>query len=432
MSFRTLMRLLVPAIVLVAGVGCAQMLIATAPKPPQKPRQERAMLVETRTVAPSSYPVVVKAKGTVIPTVSLDLQSEISGRVIWKNPELTLGGRVKKGDVLVRIDARDIHLSIEQQRAAVERANAELALERGRKAVAEQEWQLFAGDKAQGEADLALRGPQLRTAEVGLKGAKSGLDQAKLQLSRTVIRAPFDALVRSNSVEVGRLVSPNQAVATLVASSSFLVVVSLPVDDLAWLKVPGINSPLIGRAEVERARKSDDPMSAFAELGALARITQRVGDKEIERGGLVVRLLSDLDSAGRMARLLVSISDPLGTQAAQEGRPPGLPMLLGAYVHVEIGGSEVQDVIRLPRLALRGGDKVFVADSDDKLEIRPVEIVRRGVDEVFVKSGLGQGDRVIVSAMPAATPGMELRVRDEAGPEARAEGSREPPTEVPQ
>ena len=107
-------------------------------------------------------------------------------------------------------------------------------------------------------------------------------------------------------------------------------------------------------------------------------------------------------------------------------------MLLGAYVHVEIGGSEVQDVIRLPRLALRGGDKVFVADSDDKLEIRPVEIVRRGVDEVFVKSGLGQGDRVIVSAMPAATPGMELRVRDEAGPEARAEGSREPPTEVPQ
>ena len=124
---------------------------------------------------------------------------------------------MKKGDVLVRIDARDIHLSIEQQRAAGARANADLALERGRKAVAEQEWQLFAGDKAQGEADLALRGPQLRTAEVGLKGAKSGLDQAKLQLSRTVIRAPFDALVRSNSVEVGRLVSPNQAVATLVA-----------------------------------------------------------------------------------------------------------------------------------------------------------------------------------------------------------------------
>jgi multidrug efflux pump subunit AcrA (membrane-fusion protein) len=293
----------------------------------------------------------------------------------------------------------------------LERARTELELELGRKRVAQAEWQLYGAEQAEASQSLALREPQQKAAELSLRTAETGLEQAKIQHGRTLIKAPFDAVVRSNSTEAGRLVTPGQSLANLIDTSLFLVSVSVPPADLAWLKIPGTNAPALTRDIADKARAAEDPRAAFAELSSLVRVSQRIGNERIERSGVIIRMLGDLDPAGRMARLLVSVRDPLGRedQEQREG-VAGLPILLGAYVTVEIEGRRVEDVVELPRVALREGNKVYLVSGKGTLDEREVEILHRSENSVLVKSGLSGGERVITSSLAAPVLGMELRV----------------------
>lgn len=405
-------RGLLPLLVFGAGLFGAKRLVDTRPIPEKRPRTERGLMVEARTVKPGDHQVTVTAHGTVVPALTIDLAAEISGRVTWKNPELTVGGQVKAGDLLVRIDQRDYKLALAQQTAAVARAEAELELERGRKRVAEEEWRLF-GQADAGSPALATREPQLRSVELGLATARSSLDQAKLTLDKTVVRAPMNAIVRQNHTEAGRLITPQQPVAQLIGSDTFLVEVSLPVDDLRFLRVPGVDVPLLSDQELQALATEGEQVPWAHERTTFARVVQQAGEASIERVGFVTRLLGDLDPVGRMARVLVAIRDPLGAELSErEGR---LPLLLGAYVQVALSGREVKQVIELPRVALRDGDRVYVATDEERLAIRPVDVVRRRRDSVLIGSGLSAGDRVILSIMPSAVEGMELRVQDASG-----------------
>ncbi|MCG8557526.1 MAG: efflux RND transporter periplasmic adaptor subunit [Proteobacteria bacterium] len=398
-------RAVLPIALLVASVLGARALIRSRPQPAKKARADQGLLVETLTVERGRQRVSVHAKGNVIPAREVTLQPEVTGRVLWQHPELIVGGRIKKGATLLRIDPRDYDLSVHQQTAQVERATLELELEQARQKVAEREWQLFGEAPPTPRAGaLALRKPQLRTAQVALHSAKSGLDKAKLQLKRTLVKAPFNALVRSEAVEVGQLVSPQSRLATLVGSDAFFVQVAVPVDELGSVRIPGLN----------------------AERGSAARVLQQIGEQRIERRGRVMRLLGEVDPMGRMARLLVQVDDPLGLEVAGEDRArgTGMPLLLGAYVSVELQGGEVAGVAEIPRLTLRAGNGVYVARPDNTLGMRQVRIVHRRAESVLVR-GLDSGERLIVSPVPSAIEGMRLRTLADK-PSKRAPGKRAP------
>lgn len=433
MNFKqAVVRGLLPLLVLGAGFWGAKRLVDTKPIPEKRPRQERGLMVEVTTVTPGNQRVIVVAHGTVVPAYTVDLAAEISGRVTWKNPELTVGGQLVAGDVLVRIDQRDYKLALAQQKAAVAKAQAELELERGRKRVAEEEWKLFGKDET-GSPALAQREPQLRSVELGLASAQTSLDQAKLTLDKTVVRAPVNAIVRENYTEAGRLITPQQPVAKLVGSDTFMVEVSLPVEDLRFLSVPGVDKPLLKDEELHELTALGQDVESIRERTAFASVVQQAGEVSIERSGFVTRLLGDLDPVGRMARVLVAIRDPLGKELPAEQN--ALPLLLGAYVQVTLEGRQLEGVVELPRLALREGDRVYLASADDKLAVRTVQVVRRRRHTVLVSSGIESGDRVILSVMPSAVEGMELRVTEkerdgvEAGKRAELRGAVPPGAE---
>jgi multidrug efflux pump subunit AcrA (membrane-fusion protein) len=427
------LKAVAPVVVLVGAVLGARWLVMTRPEPKKKPREERAVLVEAQPVHRGDTRVTVRGNGTVIPAYSVDVMAEVGGRVVWKHPQLTTGGLVRKGDTLLRIDPRDYKLAVAQQKAALERTRTEIALERGRAAVAAREWEMFSGEgaKAPGNEELALRKPQLRAAELAIESAEASLEQAKLQLGKTTLTAPFDAVVRTNATEEGRLVMPQQVLAELVNTRVFMVAVSVPVDELQWLKIPGTNAPLLTDEAVREAYDSDDPAAAFAEMSSLALVTQEVGQQVVQRPGIIVRMLGDLDPVGRMARLLVSIRDPLGRETAEQQAEGGgdgasrdenqLPILLGAYVSVELQGKRADDVIEIPWRTLREGDRVHVYD-DGKLDIRQVEILRSSPESVLVQRGLSDGDMLITSTLTAPVQGMDLRLVSERDPEAPPAG----------
>jgi RND family efflux transporter MFP subunit len=391
-------RALVPALILAAAIAGMMILVKTKPEADKKAIEERGVLVELTEVQPGTERVEVIARGSVVPARRVILSSEVGGRVIWVADDLLSLGSFNAGDSVLRVDPRDYRIAVEQQNAAVRSAETELELERSRKTVAEKEWERF-GDKRGATPALAVREPQLKTAQVAVKSAESGLRKARLAVSRTVVKAPFPGYVAERNVELGQVVAPGTPVATLVGTDAYWVQVSVPVSELGWFKIPGVNG--------------DD--------GSVVDVRQRRGDRTLTWKGQVLRLLGEVDPIGRMARVLVEIRDPLGQRPeglAEGERAP--PILVGSYVEVAISAREVDKAFAVPRSALRDGDQVFVMNGSGKLEIRPVDIAWRRPTDVLVIGGLAAGDRLITSPIPAPVAGMTLRVKGESEQAAKA------------
>jgi len=378
---RSLYKLLFVVIIVAIGAVIARGLIMTKPVAKRKPVSITAPLVEYIEVNPQSHRVMVYATGTVIPARQVSVQPQVKGAVIWTSPGLVPGTLVKADEELVRIDPRDYELAVVQHRASLAKAQVDFEIEQGRYEVAGREWELLQGDVQYTQAgrDLALRKPQLENAKAGIDAAKSVLKKAELDLERTVIYAPFNAVIISESVDAGQLVSSGVAIATLAGSDTFRVQASLKIDDLAWIYVPGAN----------------------AEKGSHARVIQQSGADRENHTGVVERLLSDVDAKGRMARVLISIPDPF------EGNRQ-MPLLLGAYVAVEIEGKSLKDVYVIPDKAFRQGGKVWLIKADNTLFIKEIEFIRRQKNNVIVK-GLSPRDRLITSRISAPVDGMKLR-----------------------
>jgi len=399
-SKKVMIQAAAAAVVLAVGVLAATWLISTPPQPERRHEEAAVPLVRVLDAEPVSYRVTLAAMGTVVPAQEVALFPQVTGRIVEQSPGLVPGGVFRQGDTLLRIDPRDYRIAVKQQEAALERARLELRLETGRKVIAEREWKLLEADipDIQEYRELALREPHQRNAAASLAAAEAALELAELNLERTVIRAPFNAIVQEEFVDEGQLVSPQTRLATLVGTDRFWVQVSIPVDRLRWIDLPQDGKP----------------------AAPDVRITQETGpDVTIERHGRLLRLLGDLDPAGRMARVLVSIEDPLVLARKAGQRGPGL--MLGAYVRVEIMGRTLRDVFVVPRTAIREGDRLWVLDEDDALRFRDVTIAWRSGEEVVVSEGLQRGERVVVTPLASPIPGMKLRPQAEAAPTSGAQ-----------
>lgn len=379
-------RIVLPVLILLGGVGTAVGLVMSKKQPERSKRTPLPPKVSVMTAAPQSAPAAVEALGTVVPARTLALQAEVSGRVLHIHPDLVPGGKIKKGDVLVRLDARQFSMALDERKAAEERARFELALEEGRVRVAAREWKLVGSEKNSGPDGraLALREPHLKNAQANLLGAQAAVARAELEVSRCVLRAPFDVLVKDEAIEVGQIVTPQSKLATLIGTEAFWVQTSVPVSSLRWI----------------HTEEDEEPSKVL--------IHQSLGDNtSIEREGHVLRTMGEVDPKGRMAQVMVSIPDPLGLNT--KGAPA---LLLGSYLRVSIQGRALQDVFVVPRIALREDGVLWVVDKQDKLRIRATNPVWRGSNEVYVRDGVELGDRVIVSRLNTPVEGMTLRVDD--------------------
>jgi hypothetical protein len=117
-----------------------------------------------------------------------------------------------------------------------------------------------------------------------------------------------------------------------------------------------------------------------------------------------------------MARVLTRVSDPLGLASQSEG--PDLPLLLGSYVHVDIEGQEMIDVVEVPRSAVHAGRYVYLFGSDGTLSIRDVKIAWRKPESLLISEGLKDGDEVITSRLSNAVEGLKLRRVEQQANEA--------------
>ena len=388
-----------PLVVIGLALLAAQALLFFGPTVPKTEREVKPTFVEVLTARAQAEQAVIVAYGTVQEHQRLIVKPEISGRVVKLNPRLVIGETLDKGAALLQIDPRDYRVAVDEQRAALAKAEFDLKVELGNQAVAKREWSLLnpsAGEVNRLSRQLALRRPHLKEKRIALAAAKSRLGKARLNLRRTVLRAPFNALVLNESVEIGQLINPQSTVATLVGTDEFRVQVSVPIRQLEWIAFPDVGASQGSPVRVIRERGNGEP---------------------VVRRGTVVELLGDVTQNGRMAQVLISIVDPVELEKPARVRRP---LLLGEYVRVEIEGPELQNVIVLPRNAIREGTRVWVKNAENQLDVRPVEIVLSRKDTVLIGRGIRDGEEIITSQVPAAIPGLPLQTVEEpaspAGP----------------
>lgn len=383
------------ALIILAVLGVSAAIsyhwVSNPPVAQRRPPQKEATLVEVMPVSAETAPVIVSNTGTVIPAREIRLSARVSGQIVEISPEFAPGGHFAQGETIVRIDDDDYSLAVEQQEANLVRAQSDLKLEMGQQSVAKLEFELL-GDIASEEedTDLVLRQPQLETKKAAVAQARAALNKARLDLERTEIVAPFNAVIEERSADLGAYVTPGTPLATLVGSDEYWVEVTVPVDELRWIKVPGMNS----------------------ETGSEARIYHELTwGPGVYREGHVQRIMTGLEPGSRLARLLVVVKDPL--ELAKEGGGQH-PLMLDAFVRVELIGEEVAGVFEVPTKAVRDGDYLWVMTKDKTLDIREMEMVWSDDEHVYVSEGLQDGERLIVSDLAAPVPGMPLRTASDS------------------
>ena len=382
-----LVRLLLPILVVTCSVAVAAWLLQTGPKAKPRAKVRNAVMVDVRPIEFSRQTSAVSVMGTVVPKREVVLKPQVSGTVLRLNDKLIPGGRFAKDESLLTIDPSDYQLAVKQLASEVARVEADRQIELGRQRVARKEYELLGEPVSAEEQALMLREPQLENIRAILEGTSARLEQAQLDLERTVIKAPFNAVVISREINLGTSVSPGTTLATLVDSDTYWIEAPIPASQLQW-----INTGQQGQAAGSPVRIYDTTARGSSSY----------------RTGQVIGLAAMVEESGRMARLLIEVPDPLALQTAPDRRSQ---LLLGSYVRVEIEGKAMPHAAAIERDLVRDGDQLWIMDDQGQLDIRPVEIAFRGRDQVLVTGGVSDGERLITTNLPSPVQGMGLQLK---------------------
>jgi RND family efflux transporter MFP subunit len=356
----------------VAAAGLMMTSVELKPSAPEPiPRVVKVIDVDLQTIR-----LTVDSQGTIAPRTESELVPEVSGRVLEVSPALAAGGHFRKGDTLLRIDDADYRTALSRARSTVQRTEAELELAQFEHARQKQ----LEDQKLASRSLFQQAARTLKVAQAAHNEANNALKQAERDLARTELKAPFDGRVRNERADVGQFIQRGASIGTLYASD--VVEVRLPVADrqLAFLNIPfGYHGDI---------EASDAPR---------VTLTAEFAGEKLSWQGTIVRTEAEIDAQTRMVNVVAQIKTNNDPQLS-----------VGLFVAAKIQGREVDDVIVLPRAALRGNDRVLVVDEEDRLYHRDIIPLRLYEDKVIVQSGLRTGDRVCVSQIQTVIDGMKV------------------------
>jgi RND family efflux transporter MFP subunit len=390
---RTKTLLISIAILLLAAATVGAIFMTEPAAQRSSASKQTAMLVEVTKVESGTFRPTIVAMGSVRAEQEIVLSPRVSGQIVAIAESFTPGGFVEEGEVLLQIDPADFEATLLQRQSELRQATAELEMELGRQDLAKRDYEQLEGTISDQYKTLVLREPQLDTARASVEAAEATVRQAQLDLERTRIRAPFAAHILSREANVGSQVAPGQPLGHLVGVASYWVEVTVPVADLRWIAFP------------------QDAGSVGSGSGSDARIRHRAAwPEDTFRTGQVHRLIGALENPTRLARVLLTVADPLAHEPDSAGLPP---LMVGTFVEAQIEGRPIADVIRMDRDYLRQNDTVWVNDGG-VLGIRDVDIVFRDRDYAYISAGLSAEDRVVSTNLANVVEGASLRLEGAA------------------
>ncbi len=387
MALRRHFRFLLPPVIVAVSVGVAVILMLARDPLKTQTVDLPHISVEVAVVVKREQQIVLRSLGTVSPRVETLLSAEVPGRVVEVSSKFVAGGFFNVGDILLRLDDRDYRAAVKQAEAEVASARSSLAIERGRADAAYQDWLALTKDNRSRRAtDLALRKPQLAEAEARLESSKARLEQVRLDLERTVIQAPYSGLVRQQNVNIGQYVKDNSPLGTIFAVDYAEVRLPLADNKLDYLDLPGRD----GRVWPQVTLSAD------------------IGEHTHQWQGKIVRTEGVLDERSRTLFAVAQVADPYGILHPETANHE--PLRFGTFVRAEIKGRTLPDIAVVPRHVLRPGSKIWVVDKENRLQNRYIDALHVDSEQIYVRSGLENGDRVCLSPVGDALPGTPVKI----------------------
>lgn len=331
----------------------------------------RKVAVEVAKAVKRPVPVDVEAIGTVTPISSVALKSRIETTIIGVHFED--GARVKQGDLLFTLDARQIDAQIEQAEGTLARDRAQLAgaqrdLNRYSELIGKGATTQVNLDNAKTQADILVG---------TIKADQAALDNLRVQKSYTIIRAPFDGRISAAAVKVGNFVRPA---------------------DTAPLATINQMAPVYVTFAVPQAVLSDlrDAMTAGS-----AQVVATVPGREASEQGKIAMVENTVDATTGMVTVRGIMDN--GSEALWPGTLVNTRLIVRRENAVVVPSAAVQ--------RSQNGDFVFVV-ADGKAKVQRVTVSRTSSGSSVLARGLNGDENVVVEGQLLLRDGTLVQLRE--------------------
>lgn len=371
-----LRKFALPIVVLLGALLITSWLIVQRPVPAQKRPDPPVLFVDAIVAELASVQLKVHALGSVTPRTETSLTGEVAGQIVEVFPQFVSGGFFKRGDLLVKIDDRTYRAEVKRSQAAVAAAETLITREQGLSDYALQDYRRLNPDKE--ATDLALRKPQLAEARANLQSALADLERKEGDLERTVVRAPYDGMIRQKLADVGQFVGAGTQLAVIFASDVAEIRLPLPDKDLPFVDL-----------------KAQPPVE----------VTANIGGTDYYWRGKIVRTEGVFDEQSRVLYVVAQVADPYN----QDGESWAYPLRIGTFVEANIEGRRADNLVVLPRSALRRDNRVWTIDSNHRLVPKTVSVLRTDASSVYINRGLEDNELVCLTLLENPLPGTVVR-----------------------
>lgn len=384
---RKILVILVPILIILGFIALSVILNNLKKKPEVKKRGAPTLAVMATRAISDNVQLTVNVQGETRPRTEIDLVPEVAGKITYVSPKFLGGGLFAKGDTLYRIEQSDYQVAVIRAEAAVARAQQVLVREQAESEIARKDW----ADLGTGPAsNLTLRKPQMLEAQAGLQSAQADLDNAKIRLGRTAVRAPFNGRVREKFADLGQYVNPGSRLGRIFATDITEVRLALSDADLTRLDIP--------IAYVAKTREDAPDVL----------ISGTIAGKIREWPAKIMRTDSTFDTQTRSLYAIAEVVDPYGKGAAEGG----YPLAPGMYVDAAISGKSLENVITIPRDGLRPENKVYVVNMEGVAESRSPIVLDANPQRAVLAGGIVPGELVILSPLEKSQINLKFKVLD--------------------
>lgn len=406
-----LARVLVPLVILAGSWALTEALVSSKPEIARGNRSPTVYPVDTSIVVRADHRPTISLFGEIVPARVAELRAISAGEVVEVHPNLDVGGHVRRGEVLVRVDdfpyrgaLTEAEANLEEAAARIAEAEARIRLERAAVERAEEQLELAVRDLERAEqlaqsgniTDQAIDARRLLVSqrrqavdqirhtiaaeEARLAQQRAAVqrlewqhDRAERSLRDTVLKAPFDGVVREESAAIGRMLNANDMVVALYEADALDV--RFAISDLQYGRLLASGRPVEG-TEVD--------------------VTWQIGDQPLRYKAVIDRIGAEIASARGGVDIFARL----------QVEPDTISPRPGAFVAVEVPGIIHEDSVRLPATALFD-DHVFVVE-DGVLRKRRAQLLATDGAEVIVDGELANGERVMVTRLSEAGDGVAV------------------------
>jgi RND family efflux transporter MFP subunit len=377
-----LLRLLIPLIILACGGLAAWRLGIPVEAPKPEPAPPQVLKTEILELQRTDYQITIDSQGSIRAHYTTTVTPQVAGSIVKLHDRFEDGAFFKKDEVLAELDPADFQVAVSAAESRLARAEAVLVQEEARAKQARLNWQDLGYDEEPSE--LVLRVPQLKEAKASVDAATAELEQARRDLERTKIRAPFDGRVQERAVGLGQAVGSSTALGEIFATDFAEIRLPLAPRQLDFINLPS---------------HPGDPEISVTLTDAIAQ------NHDIQWEARIVRTEGALDESSRELFAIARIDDPFGLIS---GKPP---LRIGQPVRASIRGNILKDVFVIPRHAMRGVNRIYLVDRQiPAIQRTNIEPVWSTADELVIKDGLQPGQWLATTRLPYAPDGAPVEV----------------------